>query len=179
MREETILASAEFDSRLPSYYFLQTLFALAVMVFTIPLIPVWAIIGMAVHKRQYEALGCDLTERSLNIRRGFLFKVQKNIPLDKITDLAVSEGPVLRYFGLCSLKIETAGGGQGSNMGQALLPGVVEALEFRDAVLNQRDVVAGGAPAPVVEPAKPGEDGVLVEIRDTLQRIEKSLADRS
>ena len=102
-----------------------------------------------------------------------------NIPLDKITDLAVSEGPVLRYLGLCSLKIETAGGGQGSNMGQAMLPGVVDALEFRDKVLNQRDLVAGGTPAPVVESAKPGEGGVLVEIRDTLQRIEKSLADRS
>ncbi len=177
MREENILASAKFDSRLPTYFLLQTLFGLLVLFFTIPLIPIWAIVGMAVHKKQYESLGCDLTERSLNIRRGFLFKVQKNIPLDKITDLAVNEGPVLRAFGLCSLKIETAGGGQGSNMGQAMLPGVVEALEFRDKVLDQRDLVAGGAPSPA--PTTPSEDGLLVDIRDTLQRIEKSLGERS
>jgi len=178
MREEKILASAEFDARLPTYFMLQALFVLLVSLVTIPLIPLWAIFGRIVHKKQYESLGCDLTERSLNIRRGFMFKVQKNIPLDKITDLAVNEGPVLRYFGLCTMKIETAGGGgQGDSMGQAALPGVVTALEFRDKVLDQRDLVMGGVPAPA--PTVPTEDGIMVDIRDTLQRIEKSLADRS
>jgi len=177
MREENILASARFDRRLPTYFLLQTLFIFLVSFVGIPLIPFWAVLGQIVHKKQYESLGCDLTGRSLNIRRGFLFKVQKNIPLDKITDLAVNEGPVLRYFGLCSLKIETAGGGQGSNMGHAMLPGVVDALGFRDKVLDQRDLVAGGVPAPA--PTAPSEDGVLVDIRDTLQRIEKSLSERS
>ena len=176
MRKENILASAKFDARLPTYFLLQALFVLLVSIIGIPLIPVWAIIGLGVHKKQYDSLGCDLTERSLNIRRGFLFKVQKNIPLDKITDLAVNEGPVLRYFGLCSLKIETAGGGQGDSMGQAALPGVVAALEFRDKVLDQRDLVTGGAP--VSAPAAPSEDAVMVDIRDTLRRIEKSLAGR-
>jgi hypothetical protein len=37
--------------------------------------------------------------------------------------------------------------------------------------------VSGGAPAPA--PTAPSEDGVLVDIRDTLQRIEKSLGERS
>jgi putative membrane protein len=179
MRNETILASAEFDKRLPTYYLLQTLFVLLVTCIGIPLLPLWAIFGRIVHKKQYDSLGCDLTERSLNIRRGFLFKVQKNIPLDKITDLAVNEGPVLRYFGLCSLTIETAGGGQGSNMGQAMLPGVVDALGFRDKVLNQRDLVSGGATAAPSAPKTSGNDEVLVDIRDTLQRIEKSLESRS
>ena len=178
MRKENIIASAEFDARLPTYFLLQVLFALLVSFVGIPLIPVWAIIGLGVHKKQYDSLGCDLTERSLNIRRGFLFKVQKNIPLDKITDLAVNEGPVLRYFGLCSLKIETAGGGQGDSMGQAALPGVVAALEFRDKVLDQRDLVTGGAPAPAAA-AAPNDDAVMIDIRDTLRRIEKSLADRA
>ena len=72
----------------------------------------------------------------------------EHVGLDKITDLAVLEGPLLRHFGLCSLKIETAGGGEGSSMGQAGLPGIVDALEFRDKVLEQRDLVAGGVPAP-------------------------------
>jgi putative membrane protein len=177
MRKENILASAEFDARLPTYFMLQVLFILFVGVFSIPMIPIWVIFGRVIHKKQYESLGCDLTERSLNVRRGFMFKVQKNIPLDKITDLAVNEGPVLRYLGLCSLKIETAGGGQGDSMGQALLPGVVAALEFRDMVLDQRDLVTGGVATPT--PAPPSEEGVLVDIRDTLQRIEKSLVDRA
>lgn len=177
MRDQKILMSAEFDSRLPTYWHLMVLFPLFIGIFTIPLGVLWAIFGRIVHQKQYAALGCDLTERSLNIRKGILVKVQKNIPLDKITDLAVLEGPLLRHFGLCSLKIETAGGGEGSSMGQAGLPGIVDALEFRDKVLEQRDLVAGGVPAPA--PASSSNDGVLVDIRDTLQRIEKSLGERS
>jgi putative membrane protein len=177
MREQKILASAEFDSRLPTYFLLQHLLALLVCVVTIPLMPIWALLGQVLTKKQYEALGCDLTERSLHLRGGVLFKVQKTIPLDKITDLAVNEGPVLRYLGLCSLKIETAGGGQESTMGQAQLAGVVDALEFRDKVLVQRDLVSGGIPAPA--PSVSSSDPVLVDIRDTLHRIEQSLVDSS
>lgn len=177
MREEEILVSAEFDPRLPTYFMLQALLVLLISLFGAPLIPIWFIFGKAIHRRQYEAMGCDLTPRSLNVRTGFLFKVQKNIPLDKITDLAVNEGPVLRHLGLCSLRIETAGGGQGSTMGQAALPGVMDALEFRDQVLEQRDLVAGGTLAPAQ--TTPSEDGIMVDIHDTLLRIEKSLADRS
>jgi putative membrane protein len=177
MREEEILVSAEFDPRLPTYFMLQALLVLLISLFGAPLIPIWFIFGKAIHRRQYEAMGCDLTPRSLNVRTGFLFKVQKNIPLDKITDLAVNEGPVLRYLGLCSMRIETAGGGNGSTMGQAVLPGVVDALGFRDRVLDQRDAVARGiAPIALTDVA---EDGVLVEIRDTLKNIESHLTSRS
>ena len=98
------------------------------------------------------------------------------------------EGPILRYLGLCSLSIETAGGGQGSAMGSASLPGVANAQEFRDLVLDQRDLVATGpgALSAVVEsdfvssvssPPEAG-DAVLVEIRDSLLRIEAQLAKR-
>lgn len=177
MREEKIIASVRFDSRLPLYFMLQALLVLLVSLIGVPLMPLWFIFGRAIHRRQYEAMGCDLTPRSLNVRKGFLFKVQKNIPLDKITDLAVSEGPVLRYLGLCSLRIETAGGGQGSTMGQAVLPGVVDALGFRDRVLDQRDAVAIGI-APLAQ-GDVADDGVLVEIRDTLKSIESHLASRS
>ena len=61
MREENILASAEFDARLPTYFLLQSLFILLVSCITIPLVPLWAIFGQIVHKKQYESLGCDLT----------------------------------------------------------------------------------------------------------------------
>ena len=176
MREKTVLVSAEFDQRLPTYFMLQTLLLLLLSLVGAPLMPIWFIFGKAIHRRQYESMGCDLTMRSLNVRKGFLFKVQKNIPLDKITDLAVSEGPVLRYLGLCSLRIETAGGGQGNNMGQAMLPGVVDAVGFRDRVLDQRDAVATGV-APIAS-ADVAEDGVLVEIRDTLKNIESHLTSR-
>jgi len=182
MRSDTILARAEFDSRLPKYFMLQSVVLLAFTFFGILLIPLWLLFGRSVHQRQYEALSAELTERSLNIRRGYLFKVQQNIPLDKITDLAVNEGPVLRVFGLCSLRVETAGGGSGSTMGQGSLIGVVDAIGFRDKVLEQRDRASGVVSAPVAPlpasgSAASGQE-VLEEIRDTLHKIEGHLAQK-
>ena len=188
MREpDPVLYRVEFDRRLPLYFMLQVQLVLLISFVTIPLMPLWFLFGRGVHRRQYENLRCDLTARSLNVRRGVFLKVQQNIPLDKITDLAVYEGPILRYFGLCSLRIETAGGGQATATGQAMLPGVVDAEGFRDRVLAQRDAVVldgAGSSAAMLEAATPdsrsrGGEAVLVEIRDTLQRIEQRLTERA
>jgi len=175
---DRILRKAAFDPRLPTYYLLMSSLGLALSFIGLPLLPFWVLgLGQLVHRRQYESLESELTERSLNIRRGFLFRTQKNVPLDKITDLAVNEGPVLRRLGLCSLNVETAG----NTMGQASLPGVVDAVAFRDAVLRQRDLVTGtaaGQPA-ARETAHPVEGAAtLAEVRDALVRIERLLAER-
>ena len=98
---EKILRKVEFDPRLPHYFLLQSSFGLLVSFIGIPLLPFWLLgLGQYVHRRQFEAMEAELTERSLNVRRGFLFRTQKNVPLDKITDLAVNEGPILRKLGL-------------------------------------------------------------------------------
>ncbi|MFT5081725.1 MAG: putative membrane protein [Planctomycetota bacterium] len=178
-----ILLAASFDPRLKRYFMLQALFVQLVTFFGIILIPFWAfLIGPTVHRRQYEALECELTDRSLNFRQGFLFRVQKNVPLDKITDLALNEGPILRYLGLCSLTIETAGGGAGTAMGQAALVGIMGPVEFRNAVIRQRDlVVSGQGRAPAAAEATPQEAAsgqVLEDIRDSLGRIEKMMASK-
>ncbi|MAF66728.1 MAG: hypothetical protein CMJ84_13855 [Planctomycetes bacterium] len=177
-RKEEILLEAEFDQRLKTYYLLGALLPMAAMFVTIPLIPIWLLgLGQYLCRRHFDSLEAELSHRSLNIRRGFLVRVQKTVPLDKITDLALHEGPILRHFGLCSLKVETAGGGSGSSMGQVSLPGVVDAVAFRDAVLNQRDRVAGaGGAGPMDDPAR---EPVLEEIRDTLRRIETLLSDHA
>lgn len=171
---------------------LQAQAGLLLTFFGIPLMPLWYLVGRGVHRRQYEGLACELTARTLNVRRGFLFKVQQSIPLDKITDLALYEGPILRRLGLCSLRIETAGGGQTGTTGQAMLPGVVGAEMFRDRVLAQRDaVVLDGAArstatssvaraAQADAPSRTiGSDELLLDIRDTLRRIEERLGERS
>ena len=177
-----ILLEARFDPRLKRYFMLQALFLQLVTFFGILLMPIWAfLIGPSVHRRQYEALECELTERSLNFRRGFLFRVQKNVPLDKITDLALNEGPILRYLGLCSLTIETAGGGAGTAMGQAALVGIMDPVAFRNAVIRQRDLIVSGqgrAPADVAEPQGSPSGQVLEDIRDSLGRIEKMMASK-
>ena len=184
MRQETVLLEPRFDSRLPTYWMLSAQFVLLISVIGIPIMPFWLLFGMALHRKQYEKLECQLTERTLNIKKGVLFRTEKNIPLDKIQDVAMKEGPLLRYLGLASLSIETAGSSnpQGAD---AHLVGVVDAPAFRDAILDQRDEVVEGrgrkgaeAPAPAtVAAAEPARDAALLgEIRDSLHRIEKLLA---
>lgn len=182
-KQDDLLEAAEFDPRLPTYFLLQTIVPLVLSIVLIPVALLWMLVGPIIHRKQYQNLACELTPRTLNVRRGVLFKVQKSIPLDKITDLALTEGPILRYLGLCSIGIETAGGGQGTTMGMAMLHGVVDAEKFRDRVLEQRDRVAleGGAgiPAAAAAPAASANDAeVLGDIRDTLGRIEEYLKAR-
>lgn len=177
-----ILLRANFDPRLKTYFMLSSLFVLAITFIGLLLVPVWLIVGRSIHKRQYDALECELTERTLNFRKGFLFRTQKNVPLDKITDLALNEGPILRYFGLCSLTVETAGGGAGTATGHAVLVGIINPIGFRNAVMRQRDLVSGGGSNTL--PAGPaaavaGEASVLEDIRDSLGRIEKILEKKS
>ncbi|MDP6957143.1 MAG: PH domain-containing protein, partial [Planctomycetota bacterium] len=95
---------------------------------------------------------------------------------DKITDLALHEGPILRALGLTCLKVETAG--QSSQGALLSLVGIRDSLAFRDAVLAQRDLIAssGAPPAPPVADDAPD---VLSDIRDTLGRIEGLLRERS
>ncbi len=179
MREEKVILKARFDPKLKTYWYIQGAILLAAMVITLPLLPIW-LLGWGQHysRRVYEHLQAELTERSLNLRMGYWFKTEKHIPLDKIQDLALKEGPILRKLGLASLAVETAGGsGQGGP--DASLSGVADAVAFRDAVLNQRDIVTMGQqaqPAPREEPAS--DPQLLAEIRDSLLRIEKLLRER-
>ena len=180
---DAILLRAEFDARLPKYFLLVSTLGIASTFIGILFLPFW-LLGLAqyVHRRQYKSMGCELTPRALNIRRGYLFRTQKNIPLDKITDVGLVQGPIMRYLDLETLSVETAG--QSSQGPLVKLIGIQNTRDFRDAVLRQRDEVVaalaeGGAPAPEGGPAPvlPSSE-ILVDIRDTLHRIEKNLADR-
>jgi putative membrane protein len=105
------------------------------------------------------------------VKRGIFFKVEKTIPLDKIQDLTVKEGPLLRKLGLRSLKIETAGQGT-PGASEADLIGIVDPLAFRDEVLRQRDSMSAvPASRPGADEGTSGAMELLTEIRDLLSQI--------
>jgi putative membrane protein len=178
MRNETILLQARFDSKLQTYWMLTTLIMLAATIVGIPFVPAWLIVGWSFHRKHYERLQCELTTRSVNVRRGSLFRVEKHVPLDKIQDVSMREGPILRSLGLSALAIETAGQSGAHGGSDAVLVGVVDAPKFRDAILEQRDrVVLASDDAPVSAPRAGGDgDALLIEIRDSLRRIEGLIA---
>jgi putative membrane protein len=139
MTKAKTLVQAEFDRKLIFYLFAFGTGALFISVIGILVLPFWLLgIGMYYARRYFNHLEAELTTRALRFKKGILFQVEKTIPLDNITDLTFKTGPLLRMFGLSTLQIETAGqsSGEGSNM---TLMGIVDAEDFRNAVLEQRD----------------------------------------
>ena len=192
MSETAILLDAEFDPRVKSYWVWAPVLLLTVLIVTIPLAILYAIIASIFTGRYLANLHCTLTERTLDIKKGVWNKKESTIPLEKITDLQLFQGPIMRHFGLYGFKVETAG--QTSEPGGALvnLVGIVDTKGFRKAVLDQRDRQrdrqrdgsfsgAGSvsampitqAPAAVI--GDPQTAQLLTEIRDSLQRIEQSV----
>ena len=146
---------------------------LLVSVVGIPLLLLWFPLGQAVTGRYLARLRCVLTEKNLHVARGVLIRQEKTVPLDKITDLGMSHGPIMRRLGLRVLSVETAGqsGGEGSLI---KLVGIEGAEDFRAGVLAQRERMAG-SPSPPSAAGTADEVSVLTEIRDALLRIERQL----
>ena len=182
MSESKTLLDAEFDQKVKSYWTWKPVLAFTLGIVTIPVAILYAIVARSLIDRYIANMGCALTERTLDIKKGIWNKTESTIPLDKITDLQLFQGPVMRYFGLNGFKVETAG--QSSPAGGALvnIVGIVETKAFRKAVLEQRDRMSGGAattPDARVADLGSGDPQTaepLTEIRDSLQRIEQSIS---
>lgn len=167
---------ATFEPRIKKYVLWSGIIILSVTVVGLLLIPIWVIAGNIYINKYYDALYCELTTRALHFRKGILFKTERTIPLDKIQDLTFKEGPILRYFGLSSLYIETAGQSaqQTSDM---TLTGIVDAHNFRSMVMDQRDDVTGFQSNNSSENYTEHELApILNEINESLKKIENKLA---
>lgn len=181
MTEHKILRAAEFNPDVCKYWLMSGCITLLITFIGIPLIPLWLILGLPFTRRYLERISCELTDKTLVVKKGYFNRIEKTIPLEKITDLAVVQGPIMRSFDLRGLNVETAGSsGAGASGALVGLIGIVDAIEFRDAVLRQRDRMTSDAPA-VPSPAARPETGtdsmqhdheLLADIRDTLHRIE-------
>lgn len=181
-----VLRTAPIKPEAIRYQMWGTAILLTCMVITIPLMPIILPIAYYFTKRYYERLEIVLTRRDLKVRRGIWNVEEKSVPLEKITDLALNQGPLMRLFGIKGMKVETAG--QSSAGALVTVVGIENVDEFRDAVLDQRDRISDrqepeGAAAERGSPPPESEDSaqtlaVLKDIRDSLQRMEQDLAQR-
>ncbi|MEE3232434.1 MAG: PH domain-containing protein [Candidatus Thermoplasmatota archaeon] len=160
------IMAVEFDRKIIVYWWIMANLGLLATVVGIIAMIVWIPFGWIVHKKQFEHMSGALTDRSINMRMGWLFKKQQNIPLDKLTDVSIHEGPILNAFGVVRMQFETAGAAP------FILTGVKNSDQFRDLVLQQRDSLVS-----TPQQSAPSDDSndVLVEIRDILQQINANL----
>ncbi len=169
--EPAVVLDATFSPKLKTYLLLTYTATLIFSIIAIPLLPFWAFIGPWWVRRHFAALGCVLTERSVVVRKGVFFRKEVTIPLDKIQDVSLRDGPILRRFGLVSLRIETAGQSTtATGTSEADLVGLTDARDFREQTLALRDRITA-----VTSPTMDNQSRhieLLAEIRDVLHRIE-------
>ncbi len=173
MKKDTTVAKAEFNPRLKTYLTIYLLLTMVLTIIFIPLLPIGLILLPIYANKYYKRLHCVLNERTLTFQKGYIFHVEKTIPLDKIQDLTFKEGPLLRFFGLSMLKVETAGGSYTETSDLSLL-GIVDPVAFKEKVLEQRDNVTDLKHHSSTSANNDTLD-VLVDIKNTLNKIEQHL----
>lgn len=170
-----ILEQASFNPDVRKYWLMSGTAALFFSLIGIPLLPIWWALGLWVTQRYLDRMECTLTRRTLIVRKGWLVRIEKTIPLDKITDLGMIQGPLMRFFGIHALSIETAGSTQPGAL--VKLHGINDAEGFRDKVLAQRDRMLEHSDEPTTPAARPTMGGevstemvtLLREMRDELR----------
>ena len=174
-----ILIDADFNPKMKGYLLLYTSLIFLITIVGIPFVIIWILIAPHFIGKYFERLDCKLTTRSLMFSKGFIVRTERTIPLDKIQDLTFKEGPLLKAFGLSILRVETAGNAMQCGADLSLI-GIVGAKEFRNKVLEQRDLVtsSGSNQATLTEQASDESlIEVLKDIRTSLANIENKMKD--
>lgn len=173
MAKAEVLLKADFNPKIKTYLLIYGSLILLATIFGIAILPIFLIAGPIFIRKYFDRLSAELTTRALRFEKGFIFHVERTIPLDKIQDLTFKEGPLLKKFGLSILKVETAGN-TGAGQSDLTLIGIRDAADFRTKVLEQRDMVTENRSA-----SEPSVDGsaieILKEIRDSLKEIERKV----
>lgn len=178
MKKETIIKKAEFHPSTASYWLVSSSIVIAVTIIGIPFLLLWLPCGLFITRRYLERMECVLTTRTLKVGKGILTRVEKTIPLEKITDMGMVQGPIMRSMKLHKLTVETAG--QSGPGALVSLTGIVDAVDFREMVLAQRDALAATSKSSERPAASDDVDSreqiaLLTEIRDSLRRLEDKM----
>ena len=99
-------------------------------------IPILAAVGLvATPRRIYDRLRYRLTDRLLQVVRGWLFHVDTIVPLVRVQHIDVTRGPFDKLFGTATLVVHTAG----THNSIVTLPGLSpeRAAEIREAIRSE------------------------------------------
>lgn len=97
-------------------------------------------LGPWLSRKQAEALRYWLDGRTLRVDQGVFFLKRKAIPLDRVTNVVLTQGPLMRWCGIWGLQIQTAGTGEARP--EATLYGLTDPEAVHDFLLKARDGAA-------------------------------------
>jgi len=89
----------------------------------------------------YESMWYELRDDEINWKRGVWFRKTGIVPYNRITNLDVRQGPFMRYLGISTLAIQTAG-----YSGQAVPEIRIEAIEHAEELREVIRSMVRGSP---------------------------------
>ena len=165
---DKVILEATFNPSIKNYWLVSLLLFSTLIVVGIPLLVISIPLFYIISGRTLAAMSATITERKMVVKRGILNKEEKSIPLEKITDVAMVQGPLMRIFNLHRLSFETAG--QSAQGALVSLIGINDAANFRETILSQKDQIASG-----VKSSSKSTDNDQTEMSlliDSVKRIE-------
>lgn len=120
-----------------SFFRLFILVGIAVLAVILIFICIWAPL-------YYKSVVYHLNDTEMTWKRGVFFRKTGIVPYNRITNVDIVQGPVMRVFGISHLKIETAGGGASKSYAEIQIEGVTDPEPLRQLIM---DFVRGQKPA--------------------------------
>lgn len=102
----------------------------------------------------------EVTDSELVIERGLLNRTRRSIPLERIQDVGIEQGPLSRIFGLAEVRVETGGGDKDE--------AVLDSVSLSEAA-RLRGALRGAPVKRAVAGLDSGDDALPVE--DTLTDV--------
>lgn len=165
---EKIMINATFNPAVKIYWLINLLLLSTVTVVGIPFLIISIPLFFLISSKILAAMSATVTERKLVVKRGVFQKEEKSIPLEKITDVAMVQGPLMRMFNLYRLSFETAG--QSAQGALVSLIGINDADTFRETILAQKDKLLTGISE--VPEQKNYENSDMKALVESVKRIE-------
>ncbi len=156
----------EGDDAIPVYvHYIALVILAAAIVFVL----VWA--GLYVKTVSYH-----LNDTEVTWKRGVWFHSTGIVPYNRITDISIVQGPIMRLFGISHLKIQTAGGGTAKGSPEIQIEGQLKAEELRTLIMGfvRGNTHAGAAVTGVDENTaeQPDMAALLSEVREIRKLLE-------
>jgi Uncharacterized conserved protein len=102
---------------------------------SIPILAILIFIAYWIPK-YYETMVYKLTENEIVWRRGVWLKITGIVPYNRITNIDITQGPILRKLGIAALKIQTAGYSGQQARAEISIEGMEQFEELRELIVE-------------------------------------------
>ncbi|KLK88235.1 membrane protein [Methanoculleus sediminis] len=141
-------------------------------------VPVLAIVVFVAYwiPLYHESIVYRLTVTEVTWQRGVWFRQTGIVPYNRITNVDIAQGPLMRFFSFSAVRVQTAGYSAQARA-EIILNGIADPKDLQETIMNfvrtTRPVAATGG-----EPAEgPAADAVVEELR-AIRRLLEARQDR-